>query len=61
MTRYKLGYNEHDARPYFVLKLVNCSFGRFWQQVSPNYLREGNARRFARKHNMKLTKCENER
>jgi len=55
MTRYKLGYNEHDARPYFVLKLVNCSFGGFWQQVSPNYLREGNARRFARKHNMKLT------
>ena len=56
MTNYKLGYNEHDARPYFVLKRYNCSGCVIWQQVSPNYVREGNARRFARKHNMKLTK-----
>lgn len=40
------------AKPYYVA--VKVEQGNFWQQISPSYIRRGNAIRYARKHNIKL-------
>lgn len=54
---YKIFFNQNDARPWYVAKAVTTMSGSvsFWQQVSPNYVYEGNARRWAVKNKKMLT------
>lgn len=54
---YKIFFNQNDARPWYVAKAVTTMSGSvaFWQQVSPNYVYEGNARRWATRNKKMLT------
>lgn len=54
---YKIFFNQNDARPWYVAVAVTTMSGSvaFWQQVSPNYVYEGNARSWAARNKKMLT------
>ena len=54
---YKIFFNQNDARPWYVAVAVTTMSGSvaFWQQISPNYVYEGNARRWAARNKKMLT------
>lgn len=54
---YKIFFNQNDARPWYVANAVTTMSGSvaFWQQVSPNYLYEVSARRWAARNKKMLT------
>lgn len=54
-------YRLHITRPEFPIYYISkwISIGRsgesgFWQQISPQYFRKGNALRYAKQHNITL-------
>lgn len=53
---YRLFFNANDARPWYIAVAVTMLSGHvaFWQQVSPNFIYEGNAKRWAKRNNKEL-------
>jgi len=49
--RYKL---SHYGPMYFITKWVPFGEKGFWQQISPQYFRKGNALRYAKRNNITL-------
>lgn len=52
--KYKL---SHHRPMYFITKWVPIGKSKekgFWQQISPQYFRKGNAIRYAKRHNITL-------
>lgn len=54
---YRIMFNPNDARPWYVAVAVFSMSGSvaFWKQVSPNYVYEGSAKRWAVRNNKMLT------
>lgn len=48
---YKLLYHTSDSKPWAIFKRTRG----FWQQISKNYFRKGNALRYATRNNIKLS------
>lgn len=49
--KYKLSYY---GGTFFIMELVGNDGAKFWQQISPNYYRKGNALNWAKKKSIKL-------
>lgn len=56
--RYQLQIlGPNHTKPYYIAKYVPFGISKekgFWQQISPQYFRKGNALRYAKRNNITL-------
>lgn len=56
--RYQIQtHGLNHSKPYYIAKYILTGISKengFWQQISPQYFRKGNALRYATKHHITL-------